>query len=114
MNMIFNKEALLVVALLVIVGICLFRYKIAAKKDVQDELIVVLTYFKTWNEHITTKQGMLDFYNSLNELFKTVWMVDFKVQLTKQEFEQMSIEAIKQLNEQALDDVINQLKLKPK
>ena len=96
---------------MIVTLIYIFRSK-KANKD--DDIIAVLQQFKIWNEKIKTKQGMLGLYVQLDELFQKVWSVNFKAHITKQEFEQMSIESIKQLNEQALDEMIEQLSSKPK
>ena len=109
-----NTGLIVVSSLIVALSIALFIFYIVYKKRAEQEqpLTELLQMYIAWNNSITTKQGMVDFYTMLGDMYKNVWNTDFKMQITKEEFDQLPIETLKQLNEQALNDLIDQLKQK--
>lgn len=106
----YNIDAIFIIiacTVIALVFILALAIKLAPKKhnDVEE----LLYQYLRWNEAIQTKQAVLDFYSSLSETYKSVWGEEFKLNITKQEFGDMSLDSIKQLNRQALEDLIQQL-----
>lgn len=91
-------------------GIMVYSFFVYNKADKSSDLVELLKYYKQWNDQIQTKQGVLDFYALMNETCREVWNTEFKLQITKEEFEQLPIETLKQLNLQALETLIDNMK----
>ena len=76
------------------------------KKKPADQTKQLVEYFKQQNDSITTKQGFIDFYVQLNEFTANVIGSKLRLNMTKQEFEQLSIESIRKLNDDALAELL--------
>lgn len=89
----------------VVILLCIMLYAFVTKKPVKpdNDIIELVQHYKQWNAMITTKQGMLDFYKLMDEMCREVWSTEFKLQITKEEFNQLPLDTLKQLNDQALD-----------
>lgn len=94
--------------------IALFGYLInkKSKQNHNQDDIKLIEYFKQWNNDLTTKKAAEDFYNLLIDVCKNGFGVELKLNITKQEFEQLSLESIKTLNSQALDDLVDEIRSK--
>ena len=89
--------------------VCFDLYK-RRKRSSNATLEDVLDQFKQWNSCITAKQDIIEFYGMLNDFYKNVWNTEFRLQLTKEEFDQLPLETLKELNNQALDTIIENIK----
>ena len=92
--------------------ICIIGYIVnrKAKKDHNEKDKELIAYFKQWNNQLQTKKAAEDFYNLLASVCKNGFGLSFKLNITKQEFEQLSLESIKTLNNQALDDLLDEIR----
>ena len=81
-----------------------------SKRTHNQDDIKLIEYFKQWNNDLTTKKAAEDFYNLLIDVCKNGFGVDLKLNITKQEFGQLSLESIKTLNSQALDDLVDEIR----
>lgn len=62
----------------------------------------VIEQFELWNERIETKQAALDFYHELNQVCNHLFHNPLKLMITREEFNNLTLESIKQLNRDAL------------
>lgn len=83
-----------------------------SKRTHNQDDIKLIEYFKQWNSNLTTKKAAEDFYNLLIDVCKNGFGAELKLNITKQEFEQLSLESIKTLNSQALDDLVDEIRSK--
>ena len=107
----------LLLCIIAIVATPLLVYAIIHYNQVQSNCTIVhemikdvLVDFKQWNQSITTKKGCIDFYATLDRFLSETYGTNLRLQITEQEFDKMTVTAIKQLNDQALDEIIDQLK----
>lgn len=69
----------------------------------------VIEQFEQWNEKLETKQAALGFYNQLNDVCNHLFHNPLKLMITKEEFDNLTLNAIKQLNREALKDLRRQI-----
>ena len=74
------------------------------------ELISLFEEFVKWNRLIQTKEAMKGFYYTLKETLQACGIQSFNMNLTKEEFEKLSLEKMRELNETALKEMIFELK----
>lgn len=97
--------SLLVLMFVLVLLFCLWR-----KKRKHDDLISMLEEFIKWNRLIQTKDAMKGFYYTLKETLQACGIQSFNMNLTKEEFEKLSLEKMRELNETALNEMIFELK----
>ena len=73
--------------------------------DVSD----VIEQFELWNDKIETKQAALDFYHELNQVCNHLFHNPLKLMITHEEFNNLTLESIKQLNRDALATLRDQV-----
>ena len=109
---IFDKD--MFVGIMAVIGLIIVAFftikRISSAKTKSNDIEELLQFYLEWNQSIQTKQAALDFYYSMSETCRQIWNVEFKVQMTRQEFDSMSLDNIKLLNKQALNDIIDQIK----
>ena len=69
----------------------------------------VIDQFELWNDKLETKQAALDFYYQLNEVCNHLFHNPLKLMITHEEFNNMTLSAIKKLNKEALDTLRSQI-----
>jgi len=69
-----------------------------------DEIIEVLSEFRTWNKTISTTEGALSLLSEFNKFCIAVFGNNLQSQITKDEFYRMSLSQIKVFIEQMLDE----------
>ena len=79
-----------------------------AKEHVNDG-VELIKQFIQWNETLTTKKALLDFYGVLSNTCSNAFGCQLKLNITQQEFDQLSIDSIKMLNNQALEDLMDEI-----
>ena len=85
--------------------------KVIKHKTIEDsELISLFEEFIKWNSLIQTKEAMKGFYYTLKETLQACGIKSFNMNLTKEEFEKLSLEKMRELNETALKEMIFELK----
>ena len=85
--------------------------KVIKHKTIEDsELIPIFEEFIKWNRLIQSKDAMKGFYCTLMETLKGCGIESFNMNLTKEEFEKLSLEKMRELNETALNEIILELK----
>ena len=85
--------------------------KVIKHKTLEDsELISLFEEFIKWNRLIQTKEAMKGFYYTLKETLQACGIQSFNMNLTKEEFEKLSLEKMRELNETALKEMIFELK----
>ena len=85
--------------------------KVTKHKTIEDsELISLFEEFIKWNSVIQTKEAMKGFYYTLKETLQACGVQSFNMNLTKEEFEKLSLEKMRELNETALNEIILELK----
>ena len=85
--------------------------KVIKHKTIEDsELISLFEEFIKWNGLIQTKDAMKGFYYTLKETLQACGIQSFNMNLTKEEFEKLSLEKMRELNETALKEIIFELK----
>ena len=85
--------------------------KVIKHKTIEDsELISLFEEFIKWNRLIQTKEAMKGFYYTLKETLQACGVQSFNMNLTKEEFEKLSLEKMRELNETALNEIILELK----
>lgn len=85
--------------------------KVIKHKTIEDsELISLVEEFIKWNRLIQTKEAMKGFYYTLKETLQACGIQSFNMNLTKEEFEKLSLEKMRELNETALKEMIFELK----
>ena len=85
--------------------------KVLKHKTIEDsELIPLFEEFIKWNSVIQTKEAMKGFYYTLKETLQACGVQSFNMNLTKEEFEKLSLEKMRELNETALKEMIFELK----
>ena len=85
--------------------------KVIKHKTLEDsELIPLFEEFIKWNSVIQTKEAMKGFYYTLKETLQVCGIQSFNMNLTKEEFEKLSLEKMRELNETALKEIIFELK----
>ena len=85
--------------------------KVIKHKTIEDsELISLFEEFIKWNSLIQTKEAMKGFYYTLKETLQACGIKSFNMNLTKEEFEKLSLEKMRELNETALNEIILELK----
>ena len=85
--------------------------KVIKHKTIEDsELIPIFEEFIKWNRLIQSKDAMKGFYCTLMETLKGCGIESFNMNLTKEEFEKLSLEKMRELNETALKEMIFELK----
>ena len=97
--------------------VCIFLFctvfviKVIKHKTIEDsELISLVEEFIKWNRLIQTKEAMKGFYYTLKETLQACGIQSFNMNLTKEEFEKLSLEKMRELNETALKEMIFELK----
>lgn len=97
--------------------VCIFLFctvlviKVIKHKTIEDsELISLFEEFIKWNRLIQTKEAMKGFYYTLKETLQVCGVQSFNMNLTKEEFEKLSLEKMRELNETALKEMIFELK----
>ena len=81
------------------------RNSIGRTVDVSD----VIEQFELWNDKIETKQAALDFYHELNQVCNYLFHNPLKLMITHEEFNNLTLESIKQLNRDALATLRDQV-----
>lgn len=81
------------------------RVKGCAKESVKD----LMDEYLTWNESITSREAMGAFYHSLNETLMTLYGHPLKMNITKDEFEHLSLNTLRELNRIALSQLKDSL-----
>ena len=93
---------ILALSILVVLVIVYFieskRVKGCAKESIKD----LMDEYLIWNETITSREAMSAFYNSLNETMMTLYGHPLRMNLTKDEFEHLSLNTLRELNKMAL------------
>ena len=85
--------------------------KVLKHKTIGDsELISLFEEFIKWNRLIQTKDAMKGFYYTLKETLQACGIQSFNMNLTKEEFDKLSLEKMRELNETALKEMIFELK----
>ena len=85
--------------------------KVIKHKTIEDsELIPIFEEFIKWNRLVQSKDAMKGFYCTLMETLKGCGIESFNMNLTKEEFEKLSLEKMRELNETALNEIILELK----
>ena len=85
--------------------------KVLKHKTIEDsELISLFEEFIKWNRLIQNKEAMKGFYYTLKETLQACGVQSFNMNLTKEEFEKLSLEKMRELNETALKEMIFELK----
>ena len=85
--------------------------KVIKHKTIEDsELIPIFEEFIKWNRLVQSKDAMKGFYYTLMETLKGCGIESFNMNLTKEEFEKLSLEKMRELNETALNEIILELK----
>lgn len=79
-------------------------------KKSETNIDTLITYLKNWNNSISTRQGAFDFYVGLNRIAKEIFKGTFSVLITREEFDRLSLDVIKQLNNQAIELLESDLK----
>ena len=69
----------------------------------------VIEQFEVWNDKIETKQAALDFYHELNQVCNHLFHNPLKLMITHEEFNNLTLESIKQLNRDALATLRDQV-----
>ena len=69
-----------------------------------DEIIEVLSEFRTWNKTISTMEGALSLLAEFNKFCMAVFGSNLQSQITKDEFYRMSLSQIKVFIDQMLDE----------
>ena len=91
--------------------IVLIINRVIKHKTLEDsELIPLFEEFIKWNSVIQTKEAMKGFYYTLKETLQACGVQSFNMNLTKEEFEKLSLEKMRELNETALKEMIFELK----
>ena len=91
--------------------IVLIINRVIKHKTLEDsELIPLFEEFIKWNRLIQSKEAMKGFYCTLMETLKGCGVQSFNMNLTKEEFEKLSLEKMRELNETALKEMIFELK----
>ena len=85
--------------------------KVLKHKTIEDsELISLFEEFIKWNRLVQSKDAMKGFYCTLMETLKGCGIESFNMNLTKEEFDKLSLEKMRELNETALKEMIFELK----
>ena len=95
--------------LLCVVALIGYLINKKSKQNRYQDDIKLIDYFRQWNNDLTTKKAAEDFYNLLIDICKNGFGIELKLNITKQEFDQLSLESIKTLNSQALDDLVDEI-----
>lgn len=103
--MMFNVVLIAGGSMIAIVGLIYLINRIVNKNKPANHNDQPVQCFKQWNAAITTKQGFIDMYNQLNEYCLNVYNCPLTVNMTKEEFDRLSIESIRKLNDEALDQL---------
>ena len=74
---------------------------IKTKKETKQQLSKVFQFFEQYNQTITDKDQFVDFYKQIHYIFDQ----QLKINLTREEFDAMSVEGIKQLNATGLQQL---------
>nr|DAQ56306.1 MAG TPA: hypothetical protein [Caudoviricetes sp.] len=75
----------------------------------QVDVVDVIEQFELWNDRIETKQAALDFYHELNQVCNHLFHNPLKLMITHEEFNNLTLESIKQLNRDALSALREQV-----
>lgn len=79
--------------------VCVKMSSISNKKP--NDLSELKSFLHTLNNNIQTKSDALEFYSTICEMSEGV----LKLNLTKDEFEKLSVESIKKLNKDAIENL---------
>ena len=96
---------LIAIAILTVLALELKRHSQESKDkraEHRKNVIALLEEYEEWNEIITTKDNMKAYYGKLNETCLNVFGKPLSINLTKEEFDELSLSSIRELNRQAL------------
>lgn len=74
------------------------------------DLVKIFEEFIVWNDTIAFKDAMNGFYVTLKETLTECGIRNFSMNITSEEFQKLSLEKLKELNKEALQDLILKIK----
>ena len=83
---------------------------IKSDQSYYDDLVKIFEEFIVWNNTISTKDAMNGFYVTLKETLNECRIRNFSMNITSEEFQKLSLEKLKELNKEALQDLIIKIK----
>ena len=100
--------AVITISLIAIILILFRGHRNVNNKTLHDarteEIIEVLSEFRTWNKTISTTEGALSLLSEFNKFCVAVFGNNLQSQITKDEFYRMSLSQIKVFIDQMLDE----------